>query len=82
MLIPRYSKIRSTTSGVKDDFEGTAYGQSLNEASRIQKPLGTLFMNPITHSTSTIADVEHVLIFPNSSRTRSGGELVQLIKSI
>ena len=66
--------------GVKDDFEGTATVKVafLNEGAGYKNSLGYFIYesnNPPT--SSTIADVEHVLIFPNSSRARSGGELVQ-----
>lgn len=66
--------------GVKDDFEGTATVKVafLNEGAGYKNALGYFIYesnNPPT--SSTIADVEHVLIFPNSSKAGSGGELVQ-----
>ena len=70
--------------GVKDDFEGTATVKvAFKRRAGYKNSLGYFIYesnNPPT--SSTIADVEHVLIFPNSSRARSGGELVQAIKSI
>lgn len=65
---------------VKPDFVGTVDVKVafLNEGAGYKNSLGYFIYetdNPPTQA--TIEDVQHVIIFPNSSRNRSGGELRQ-----
>ena len=86
-LVPEGKKVSSTllentfnNISVKPDFEGTVDVKVafLNEGAGYKNSLGYFIYetdNPPTQD--TIDDVQHVIIFPNSSRARSGGELLQ-----